>query len=85
MRRNSFSSLIQYNLFSQREYYEERVLCFPFWCDMNMGVLGQLDPPECLGQEIRMALASVLQIKWPWFYPEGEPACFPCGREWDLL
>lgn len=40
-----------------------------------MGVLGQLDPPKSLGQEIRMALASVLQIKSLWFYAkESLPA-----------
>lgn len=32
-----------------------------------MGVLGQLDPPKSLGQEIRVALTSLFQMKRQWF------------------
>lgn len=38
-----------------------------FWCDISMGVLGQLDLPKFLGQEVRVASTSVLQTKRQWF------------------
>lgn len=54
---------------------------FLFWCDSSMGVLGQVAPPKPLGQEIRVALTSMLLMKRQWF---TQRRAFLLSMRWNV-